>query len=306
MNRKWHRHLSAHISGVDFDIFRTGYAARQKVFDAHKRYCAAVPDDASRLLTERWRVLREAGVSETDCIKQQATLPIGMLSNTVPTLYWTLWELFSRPALVAQVREELVSHAIMAKNSGSSFAIDVAALKCRCPLLLSVMQETQRVRHVHAAIRRVTQDTLLDDDRVLLKAGHYLQMPGYAVHHSTRIWGPTAGEFDPCRFVAPETKKEKRSGRDFLAWGAPPHLCPARQFAATEILILVALLVMRADLEPVGGRWEAAPALDFNDPVTMLNPKKDVLMKVVRRPEWSGQWTVLMSESTLRVPLASG
>ncbi|OAR00692.1 hypothetical protein LLEC1_07074, partial [Akanthomyces lecanii] len=99
---KWHGHLSAHISGIDFDIFRTGYAARQKVFDAHARYCAAVPDDASELLTERWRVLRAAGVSETDCVKQQATLPIGMLSNTVPTLYWTTWELFSRPALVAE------------------------------------------------------------------------------------------------------------------------------------------------------------------------------------------------------------
>lgn len=256
-------------------------------------------------------------MSETDCVKQQATLPIGMLSNTVPTLYWTLWELFSRPALVAQVREELASHAIIitrAKDGdgdggggGSSFALDVAALKRRCPLLLSVMQETQRVRHVHAAIRRVMQDTPLDDGRVLLRAGHYLQMPGYAVHHSTRVWGPTAGEFDPHRFVAAETKSSGRRER-FLAWGAPPHLCPARQFAATEILILVALLVMRADLEPVGGRrrWEAAPALDFADPVTVLNPKRDVLIKVACRPEWSGQWTVLMSESTLRVPLASG
>lgn len=85
------------------------------------------------------------------------------------------------------------------------------------------------------------------------------------------------------------------------------HLYPARQFAATEILILVALLVMRADLEPVDGMWDAEPALDFNDPVTMLNPKKDVLMKVVGRPEWNGgRWRVLMSESALRVPLASG
>lgn len=83
--RKWHAHLSAHISGLDFDMLGSGYAARQKVFDAHIKYCKDIPQDVSLLFKERWRVLLEAGISEMDCIKQQATLPIGMLSNTVPT-----------------------------------------------------------------------------------------------------------------------------------------------------------------------------------------------------------------------------
>lgn len=299
-SRKWHGHLSAHITGVDFDVFRRGYTARQKVFDAHERYCNNIPNDASRLFTERWRVFQEAGISNTDCIKQQATLPIGMLSNTVPTLYWTIWELYSRPKLVSEVRQELALMAVSKREGG--FALNVAALKQKCPLLLSVMQETQRVRHVHAAIRKVMNDTMLDG-KYLLKQGNYVQMPGYAIHYNKDIWGPTAHSFDPYRFMSAETK---RTGSNFLAWGAPPHLCPARQFAATEILILVALLVMRAQLSPASGEWEASPALDFNDPVTLLNPKKDERIRVVPRPEWDGSWTVVMSESTLRVPLASG
>lgn len=279
-----------------------GYAARQKVFDAHIKYCHDMPQDASMLFRERWRVLRDAGISETDCIKQQATLPIGMLSNTVPTFYWTVWELFSREETLAQVRDELEQQAVVELGNGC-FALDVAALKAQCPLLLSVFQETQRVRHIHAAIRKVMQDTLLDG-KYLLKTGNYLQMPGNAIHSHEKIWGPTAAQFDPRRFVDVD---KRRGGSDFLAWGAPPHLCPARQFAATEIVILVALLAMRVDLRPAsGGTWDKDPALDFNDPITVLNPRKDAELIVVPRPQWAGKWTLRMSQSTVRVPLASG
>ncbi|KAH8892085.1 cytochrome P450 [Thozetella sp. PMI_491] len=305
---KWHGHLSAHITGLDFDLRKSGYAARQKVFDAHIRYCRNIPQDASLLFKERWRVLVEAGISEMDCIKQQATLPIGMLSNTVPTFYWTIWELFSRPEILKTVRDELEAQAVVKLEDG--FALDLAALKSSCPLLLSVFQETQRVRHIHAAIRKVMKDTLLNG-KYLLKAGNYLQMPGNSIHFNTGIWGPSASDFDPYRFVssgkdAQVRSTAKTSGSSFMAWGAPPHLCPARQFAATEILILAALLAMRADLQPVSGSWEKNSALDFNDPVTVLNPKKDVPLQVRIREQWVGKWTLRMSQSSVRVPLASG
>jgi cytochrome P450 len=75
-------------------------------------------------------------------------------------------------------------------------------------------------------------------------------MPGYSIHANTDIWGPMyLSQFDPYRFINPDMK---RGGCDLLARGAPPHMCPARQFAATEILILVSLLAMRASLRPVG------------------------------------------------------
>ena len=188
------------------------------------------------------------------------------------------------------------------------FALDVAALKSRCPFLLSVLQETQRIRHIHAVTRKVMKDTLLDG-KYLLKEGNYLQMPGRSIHFNTNIWGPAASDFDPYRFVNPSRDVEgrhavKHSGSDFLAWGVPPHLCPARQFAATEILILVALLAMRADLHPVSGTWEKNPALDLKDPITVLNPKKDVQIHVSIREQWAGKWTLLMSQSKGRIPLA--
>lgn len=307
--RKWQRHLTAHFSGLDFDLFGKGYAARQKVFDAHVKYCEDIPPDASLLFKERWRVLREAGISEMDCGKQQALLSIGIFSNSAPTLYWTIWELFSRADILTRVREELEAQAVVKQDD--RFALDVAALKSKCPLLLSVFQETQRVRHVYGAWRKVLKDTLLDG-KYLLKAGNYLQMPGNLIHSDPDAWGPSASDFDPYRFVNGPGSKDvegkmavKHGSSDFLAWGAPPHLCPARQFAATEILILVALLAMRADLWPVSGVWEENPALVLNDPTTVLNPKKDVPIHVSIREQWAGKWTLHMSQSEIRVPLAS-
>jgi hypothetical protein len=41
-------------------------------------------------------------------------------------------------------------------------------------------------------------------------------MPGYPIHANTDIWGPTAGGFDPNRFVNPDTR---RGGSDFLSVG---------------------------------------------------------------------------------------
>ncbi|KAB8229511.1 cytochrome P450 [Aspergillus alliaceus] len=298
----WHAHLSAHISGLNFDLLGSGYAARQKVFEAHIKYCKNIPQDASLLFKDRWRVLREAGISEMDCVKQQATLPIGMLSNTVPTFYWTIWELFSREDILSHVREELEAQAVVEQDG--EFALDIGALKTKCPLLLSVFQETQRVRHIHAAIRKVMEDTLLDG-KYLLKAGNYLQMPGNLIHYNTNVWGPSAFDFDPYRFVQGRSSA-KCGASAFLAWGAPPHLCPARQFAATEILILVALLAMRANLRPGSGAWDNNPTLDFNDPITVLNPKRDVRLQVSIREQWAGKWTLHMSPSTNRIPLASG
>lgn len=317
---KWMTYLTAHLVGW-LDIAGKGYALREKVFKAYIKYCKAVPDDTSHLMREHQRLLGDAGVSDTDKAKQAAIFTIASFSNSAPTLYWVLWELFSRPEILARAREELEAHAVSGSKA-TGFALDVAALKQKCPLLLSVFQETQRTRHVNPSFRKVMADVVLDD-KYLLKAGNYLQVPGNVIHSETGIWGQGALEFDPYRFV-PNKGKDNRDGngaseRDasassasgFVPWGAAPYMCPARQFAATEILIATALLAMRADLRPVGANgkdwvWERNPALNFSDLSTLSPPKKDVLMDISVREEWAGKWSLKMGESRSRVPLASG
>jgi hypothetical protein len=70
---------------------------------------------------------------------------------------------------------------------------------------------------------------------------------------------------------------------------------------------LVALLAVRAELRPVGGggEWEEDPKLEFNV-VTVLYPRDEHWFEVSAREEWEGSWTMVMYESKLRIPLASG
>ncbi|PNS15642.1 hypothetical protein CAC42_4094 [Sphaceloma murrayae] len=302
----WQSYLLPHT--VSFgDFAGTGYAARQQVFDAMDTYCRQLPDDVAPVVSERARVLREAGVSEKEIAKQQTTFVIAAFANTAPTLYWTIYELFSRPEVLAEVRKEVLTEAVSG-SSKEGFALDVSALKTRCPLLLGVFQETQRTRHIHANIREITEDTLLDG-KYLLKKGHFLQMPGQPIHNEQSVWGANAGNFDPYRFMTSTDSTKRERGvppSSFVSWGAPPHLCPARQFATTESMIVLALLAVRLDLSPMQGRWEESPAVDTSDLVTMYNPKKDVALKVDAKEEWTGVWSLTMGESKTRVALASG
>lgn len=304
ISRKWQKYLTAHLV-AGLDVFGKGYAAREKVFDAYIKYSKELPNDASELARSHQRVIRDAGICDLDNAKQASIFTIAAFPNTAPTLYWAIWELFSRSEVLNEVRQELEAQAITGSKE-DGFVLDVAAVKSKCPLLLSVFQETQRTRHVNASFRKVMTDCMLDN-KYLLKAGNFLQMPGKPIHENEGLWGQAALKFDPYRFV-PKKDHEKGAlpASGFVAWGAAPYLCPARQFASTEILIVVALMAIRADLRPVSGTWEKFPALNYSDLTTLLNPLVDAEMNVTVRGEWIGKWSLKIRESTSRISLASG
>jgi hypothetical protein len=91
----------------------------------------------------------------------------------------------------------------------------------------------------------------------------------------------------------------------FLASGTVPYLCPARQFASTEVLVMMALLALRVKIEPLGGKWER-PEPSYGDLVTILPPKRDIAVNIKSRDGWDGNWSLKIGESTSRVPLSSG
>lgn len=298
-------YLTAHLVGW-LDFTGKGYAVRDKVFAAYIKYCQNLPETSSHLVKDHRRVLDEAGIPDTDKAKQAAIFTIASFSNSAPTLYWTLWELFSRPDTLAELRAELEEHAVTGSKE-DGFVLDVAAIKSQCPLLLSIFQETQRTRHVNPSFRKVLVDTKLD--KYLLKAGTFLQVPGGVIHGETRIWGPTALDFEPRRFVPKNGERDPgATASGFVPWGAAPYLCPARQFAATEIMIITALLAMRADVAPAaGGGFEKHPELEKADLATLSPPKKDIEMHVSVREEWAGRWSVKMVGSRgSSIRLASG
>ncbi|QDS68831.1 hypothetical protein FKW77_006554 [Venturia effusa] len=294
----WHDGTPAMATG--FSIFvPAAVRARQFLVDAIKKYHRGDFSDAAQVTKERIRVLREYGVSEDDVARMQLSFNIALLPNSVPTTFWVIFNTFSHPNLFLRLREELERKAVK-RSDGKRYGLDVSALKTKCPLLLSIFEETQRHQTVHANIRVVEEDTRLNSWH--LQKGNFLQIPNQPIHFNKDLWGDDYEVFNPNRFQA---RKDGASSNSFLAWGAAPHLCPARQFASTEILVMLALLVLRVDLVPVGGIW-GRPDPKYGEATTILAPGGDVEVGVALRDEWVGEWVIEMGDSRAKVPLASG
>ena len=301
--RIWDDYKPGHILGID--PLGKGYKARAKVFDAFRKYFQNIPNDVSPLIQERRKILSAGSICEEDICQIQSYLSDPNY-NTIPTLFWTIYDIYSRPKHLQAIRQELYSEAVRKSNNG--FTLDVAALQTKCYILLSAFQETQRTRHSQVTWRIVVEDTLLEG-QYLLKKGNYIHLPSKPIHKNSTIWGPQASIFDPYRFVPPEAGATKRKilPSSFLPWGALPYICPARQFISTHILIVMALLALRVNLTPVSDKgWEGKPVLKSIEKGTLPCPKKDLCLKVSAREEGAGSWTIIMAESKTRVSLASG
>ncbi|KAK5624995.1 hypothetical protein RRF57_000711 [Xylaria bambusicola] len=91
--RKWQKHLPNHLTGLDF--FGKAQKAREVVQDSMLQYCSALPPDVSKIVSERQRILREGGMNPEDAARQETMFTVGVFGNIAPTLFWSIYELFS-------------------------------------------------------------------------------------------------------------------------------------------------------------------------------------------------------------------
>ncbi|KAK7978159.1 hypothetical protein PG988_005649 [Apiospora saccharicola] len=279
-------------------------------------------ETASAAIQLRTSFFTDRGLTPRENAWMNLAYDVGILANFTPTAFWTVYNAISRPELLAAIREELVTKSAVSRSSNSddgkgTYTLDLARLRTACPLLLSTFQETQRLITNHAPLREILTDTTIktDDKKTsyLFKKGNYLKLPSMPILHDQAIWGGDADEFDPHRFL----KMKKDDSGDavthadlppsaFPVWGVAPHICPARQYASTGVLALVALLAMRFDFEQEGvegGEWkapEAKGAFAF-----VLLPAETVKLRVKAREGWNeGDWEVAVGEAGTRMRLA--
>lgn len=306
--REWDKDLVSQLAGVPEIIIKEQVKRRDLVIEAFRHYMSNDHSDAAEVIHERERIFKRDGVPADDIARIQMSFNVALLPNTAPTAFWTIYDIISRPDLLRDIRHEL--EAVAVDNQGGIVELDVAALKTRCPLLLSAHQETQRLRTINANIRQVMEETILDG-KYWLKKGSYVEIPNSPIHYHPEVWGKSAKEYNPRRFMDGDISIPRSAlptSYAFLAWGTAPTLCPARQFAATEILILTAMLVLQADIEPLrcdGDKWRE-PAHMKGQLVVILPPKETLMVQVKARSGWDGEWKLRMGGSRTRVPLASG
>ena len=280
--------------------------AREKLAQGFLEYYQSRgQDQGSALARARHDSPIKYGLKEEDTAHLEVAFSIAVLANSVPATFWMLCLIFSRSDLLAELRVELaqaVTSGVGEPKFGVGHTIEIAHLKQKCPLLLSIYHEFLRTYSVLPGIRQVVEDTTIND-RYLLKKGSIVQLPIKFAHFDTAIWGADADEMDLRRFV----RKDQRHGQSlaFRAFGGAPHICPGRHFATTEILALIALMVMKHEILPVKGRWEI-PKPNPSAFSTIPPPVHDLEVIIQQRQGWEGVWSFNLGNPNLKFALASG
>ncbi|KAI0145053.1 cytochrome P450 [Xylariaceae sp. FL1272] len=195
------------------------------------------------------------GLDAEDTARTEIGQVAAGIVNTIPSAFWMVWQVFSNPAVLSECRQE-VEDLVETDSKGVS-TLDIARVRTRFPVLISTWQEVMRFHGISIAARIVQADTMIDDQYLLKKAGVVL-MPNAVIHSDESLWGPSVGQFNHRRFMKSEKDAQTRHpAAAFRGFGGGHVLCPGRHFASTEILGLVALLLVQFDILPTGGKWNA-------------------------------------------------
>ena len=296
---------------------RKAFKARKEVLEGLIEY---VKDGrykkASAVIQERVETNLKFGMSKEMAGHAELILMFGILGNAVPSLFWLVANIFSRPELLRQIRDEVQSAlGIDSPKANSSIgngqnvctiSISSKAVARPCPLLYSCYRETLRDISLLTSARLVLEDTMLAD-RYLLRKNSVVQIAGGVVHHSTKIWGPDADTFKPERFlVHPHTSQEVQQSQPrstalplpkgvpsaaFRAFGGGNVLCPGRHFAQAELMTLAGVLALGFDITELdGSKLQLPDRDDTRVPLAVLRPVRDPKVKIRRRHRWEHVW----------------
>lgn len=225
-------------------------------------------------------------------LKQTAKIEVGggiaILSNTLPSTFWMIYHIFSDPVLLEEIRAELSGRV---KEVDGTCTIDLADVKGSCPILLSTFKEMFRYNSVGVSARIAMEDHMLDN-KYLIKKGSTVMIPSRVQHTIPSVWGDTVDEFNHKRFVRKPGVKQP-TPIAFRGFGGGTTLCPGRHFVSTEVLMFSALLALRFDIHPVGGKW-IRPTTG-RSPLVAAVPVPDWDIDIEIRPRDDKKWVVTFS-----------
>ena len=238
-------------------IARKGHLGRKKIFAAFRKYYETNGHaKASPLVTGRFKINSLHGLGIDDIAHFDLINSFALVANTVPTAFWCIYYLFSRPELLEELRASIESHSthFMGEESITMSTVDVHVLITQVPLLSGIVKEVLRVLSASASVRVLTENTVLDD-KYKLKKNALVFLPAPGLHFSTSIFGNDATEFNPERWSSEGAKFPAAS---FRAFGGGSSLCPGRHLSMNEIISILAVMAMKYDISPVGnkGQWK--------------------------------------------------
>ncbi|KAJ8063817.1 hypothetical protein OCU04_007676 [Sclerotinia nivalis] len=254
---------------------------RAAVVEAMRRFFAnSAHENGSSLVKARHSTL-SAEMTLDDLARCECVNGTAIMSNTVPTAFWTLFHIFSDPALLEEVRKQVRAITTTERSPQTGVLenkINLRRLK-DAPILFSTQQEALRFRATGSRPRMAMEDMIVGDNQYLLKKDSIVIIAHRALHFDKETWGETADSFRADRFCG------KVPGHAFRGFGGDLNLCTGRGFAMAEVAALTAMLAMRFDVVPVEKSW-VEPGQDLNNmAVQIAPPGRKVMVNIVRRED---------------------
>ncbi|KAI1477443.1 cytochrome P450 [Daldinia eschscholtzii] len=242
---------------------------------------AAKDSDVAEMIRDAVALQRRSGFDVGDVAASQLAIIHGSIVSTVPTAFWTIAYAFSQPELLAKLRENALA-AVTFKHIDDTGMRQAIVLNDQidvlCPLLVATLHETQRLVSIGLLHRRVLEDTQISEGigeakrTYLLKRGTAIFLASGPSHHSDQIWGEAPDEFrldrlqDNAVVQAYENGQEKAKSaarsrnKAYFPFGGGKELCPGRNFAASEALSTLLVMVLGFEMSAPDGTPLKLPA----------------------------------------------
>lgn len=258
----------------------------------------------------------EFKVSDEELADTQLTLSLASIHTTTMTTTNTLYEMVDHPEVIEEVRNEIKQ--VLKEGNGVFTIRALFDLK----LMDSVMRETQRVAPIRqsmpinshclqisswrsqAAFPRYVSKAVTLNNGIHIPAGSILETPHVPVLQDPTLYA-NPEKFDAHRFVDLRESKvpdllhyKNREQYQFIAvtkenmsFGYGAHACPGRFFAANEIKLIIARMLLQYDMRAPKGttmlpRIRSGGALQ-------IDPRLQIEFRRIAAPEeasvrWSG------------------
>ncbi|KAI0850544.1 putative cytochrome P450 [Daldinia vernicosa] len=227
----------------------------------------------------------------------------GINGNSVPSVTWAMMESLQRPGLLQDVRDE-AQKAITVDANTRERHINTQKLLAS-PLLQAIFQETLRM-HTSFMLTREARETI-SIGGYRIEKGSLIQAPTDVAHYEEAVWaidGHPASEFWPGRHIRlvegkdesgnPTTQPEffaKARPSSFFPFGGGNVVCPGRHFARQQIIMSLAIIVSKFDIEfiewtTLDGKKSDRPPRNSKDFAGTISTPPDRDMKI----RWKRRW----------------
>lgn len=292
---------------------RTGHLALWRFINGFVDYAARGGyKTASTLIQVRAKETLAHGLALDQYGHMESSFAPGLLSNTVPAIFWLISRIFEDARLLKEIRAEI--DQCIEVGEGNKRMININKVQTQCPLFASAFLEILRTVSPLNNYRYIREDTLVTNsvtqESYLLKKDNLVQLASTILHSRAETWGEDPESFNARRFTPvvnraraghnnlegsskpmdPSAPFRDGSGKmhsgSFRPFGGGVHLCPGRFFAQTGILAAAALWITSFEMESEGDEGYTAPP--FESPrgfmfLSIIKPEKDVEVKLRRR-----------------------